>query len=94
LRSRWATASSRASGDPAFGRADRARAELVERFAVLRLAVVDRADFALVDRVDFALVDRPDFALVDRARLAPPEPDLDAPLPLDPPLLACGTGFS
>jgi hypothetical protein len=69
---------------------------LVVRLAVVRLPeverlpAVERADRELAAR---GLVDRePDEPEpVDRARRAPPpELDLEAPLPLDPPLLDCG----
>jgi hypothetical protein len=54
-----------------------------EAFAVVRFAPLERAEL-----VDFDPVAR---ELADRERRAPPpELDLDDPLPLAPPLLACG----
>lgn len=104
LRSRWATASTRASA------AELALA--LRRRAVVLAELVDRPERALVERVERELLERPlverpvllERELVDLEReLVDERPvllDLEVPLPLrpppplerdpEPPLLACG----
>jgi hypothetical protein len=86
FRTRFAAASTRASGLPAFGFfAEVLRALVVARFAAGFFLVA-----ALVER-ELEAREPAFFGAVDRVRRAPPpELELELPPPLDPPLLACG----
>jgi hypothetical protein len=60
------------------------RAPVVERFAVVRLPAVERLERELAEPELERELDAP------VRRVPPPELDLEVPLLLDPPLLACG----